>query len=91
MNEISNCDMCGSKIIDNKCSCGTWKSKEEMENCPMRKAIEEFHDMKRFTLTGDAPHLGCAVVFFRGDYEDCKKVQKFIYSIKNRPYYDGDE
>lgn len=84
---MTKCDMCGSEIINGKCSCGTWKSAEEMEDNPMKKAIEEFHDMKRFTVTGDAPHLGCAVVFFRGDYNDCVKVEKFIHQMKNRPYY----
>lgn len=80
--------MCGSKIEDGKCSCGIWKSKEEMDSCSMQKAIEQFHEMKKFTFTGDAPHLGCAVVFFRGDYHDCKKVEKFIHAMKNRPYYE---
>ena len=82
------CDMCGSKIIDTKCSCGTWVSKEEMDNCPMKQSIEKFNDMKRFTLTGDAPHLGCAVVYFRGDFLDCKRVEQFIYEMKKRPYYE---
>ncbi len=80
--------MCGTKIESGSCGCGFWKTKEEMENNPMKKAIEKFNDMKQFTLTGDAPHLGCAVVFFRGDYNDCKKVQKFIYQMKGRPYYE---
>jgi hypothetical protein len=80
--------MCGSKIEKGKCSCGEWKSPEEMKDNPMKLAIEEFDSMKRFSLTGDAPHLGCAVVFFRGDYRDCLKVQKFIYEMKGRPYYE---
>jgi len=82
------CDMCGSKIADGKCECGTWFSKEEMQDNPISHAVHIFHDMKRFTLTCDAPHLGCAVIFFRGDYNDCKKVEKFIHQIKGRPYYD---
>ena len=86
---MKNCDMCGSEIIDSKCSCGIWKSAEEMKDDPIRKAVEFFHEMKSFTLSGDAPHLGVAVVFFRGDYNDCKKVEKFIYTMKNRPYYEG--
>ncbi len=85
MNE--NCDMCGSKIENNKCSCGIWISKEESAIDPFRKALEYFHEMKRFTLTGDIPELGCGVVFFRGDYNDCQKVQEFIYQLKGRPYY----
>ncbi len=85
---MENCDMCGSKIIDSKCPCGTWKSKEEMENSPLKKSIDYFHEMKKFSLTADAPYLGCAVVFFRGDYIDCKKVEQFIYEMKGRPYYE---
>ena len=84
---MKNCDMCGSKIENGECSCGIWKSAEEMADDPMKLGLEKFHDMKRFTLTGDAPHLGCAVVYFRGDYNDCDKVQKFIHQMKGRPYY----
>lgn len=85
---MKNCDMCGTEIINNKCSCGTWIKAEDTNDHPMKKSIEEFHEMKRFTLTGDAPHLGCAVVYFRGDYNDCKKVEKFIHEMKNRPFYE---
>ncbi len=88
---MDNCDMCGTKIEHGKCSCGVWLSKEEMQNNPLKNSIEYFHDMKKFTLTSDAPHLGVAVVFFRGDYYDCKKVEKFIHQMKNRPYYSEEE
>lgn len=84
---MKNCDMCGSEIINSKCSCGTWMDKEEMENCPIKKSLEKFHDLKQFVLTGDAPHLGCAVIFFRGDYNDCQKFKEIVYQIKNRPYF----
>lgn len=87
---MDKCDMCGTKIEDHKCACGEWKSAEEIADCPMKKAIEKFHEMKQFTFTGDAPHLGCAVVFFRGDYNDCKKVEKFIHVMKGRPYYEEE-
>jgi hypothetical protein len=86
-----NCDMCGTKIEDGKCSCGKWFSKEEMQDNPMMKSLEQFHEMKRFTLTGDMPHLGCAVVYFRGDYNDCQKVKEFIYNMKGRPYYEDEK
>ena len=85
---MENCDMCSSKIEDGKCDCGIWKTNEEMKDCAMKQGIEKFNDMKRFTITGDAPHLGCAVVYFRGDYNDCVRVQKFIYEMKGRPYYE---
>jgi len=85
---ITNCDMCGSQIKDGECNCGEWIEKEVMGFCPINQGIEKFHEIKKFTLIGDAPHLGCAVVYFRGDYNDCHKVQKFIYEMKGRPYYD---
>ena len=85
---MDKCDMCGSEISQGRCNCGIWQTAEEMLNCPLKKSIEYFHEMKRFTLTGDAPHLGCAVVFFRGDFNDCQKVEKFIHEMKGRPYYE---
>ncbi len=84
----TTCDMCGSEIKDGKCSCGEWIGPQEMAKCPMAQGLKKFHEMKQFTLTGDAPHLGCAVVYFRGDYNDCVKVEKFIYEMKGRPYYE---
>lgn len=83
-----NCDMCGFKIEDGKCECGIWESAEEMKNNPMKLALEKFHEMKLFTLTSDTPHLGCAAVYFRGDYLQCKQVEQFIYNMKGRNYYD---
>jgi hypothetical protein len=84
---ITTCDMCGTEIIDSKYSCGTWKNKEDVGDDPFLKALECFHNMKRCTLTADSPHLGCAIVLFRGDYKDCKRVEKFIYELKGRPFY----
>lgn len=82
---ITLCDMCGTEVKNNRCSCGKWT--DNTEDHPTRKALESFHDMKQFTLTADAPHLGCAAVFFRGDYNDTKMVEKFIKEMKGRPYY----
>jgi hypothetical protein len=84
---MTHCDMCGTEIKDSKCSCGSWFSEEEMKNNPILQGLEYFHEMRKFTCTSDAPHLGVAVVFFRGDYNDCKKVEKFIFNLKARPHY----
>jgi len=84
---MENCDMCGSKIENGKCSCGEWKTAEEMKDDPMKKAMEQFHEMKRMCATFDMPHLGCAAVFFRGDYNDCQKIREFIDQMKSRPFY----
>lgn len=85
---ILNCDMCGGKIENERCKCGIWKSAEGMQNDLFKKSLEQFNEMKKFTLTGDAPHLGSAFVFFRGDYNDCKKIEQFICMMKKRPFYE---
>jgi hypothetical protein len=85
--EMTHCDMCGTKIENGKCICGKWLSGEEHENNPYKLALEKFHDEKRMMLTSDAPHLGVAVVFFRGDYSDCLEITEFIKRKKFRPHY----
>lgn len=82
------CDMCGSKIENGECECGTWKSTEEMKGDHINAAMEQFHEMKRFIMTSDTPHLGVAAVYFRGDYNDCLKVHDFIKQMKGRPHYE---
>lgn len=84
---IKNCDQCGTEIKDGKCECGEWTTAEENKNDPMKLALEQFHEMRKMISTGDAPHLGCAVVFFRGDYPDCLRVAQFIRELKGRPHY----
>lgn len=85
---MKNCDMCGSEIIDQKCSCGQWITKKETQNHPLKKALDYFHNQNQMILTSDSPHLGCAAVFFRGDYNDCMKISEFIKKMKNRPFYE---
>ena len=79
--------MCGTKIENGKCSCGEWKSAEEEKDNPFKLSLEKFYEMKQFCLSSDAPHLGVAAVFFRGDYVQCQQVIDFIKKIKGRPYY----
>ena len=87
MDSMEICDMCGSKIESGKCECGIWKSAEECKDDPIKLSLEKFHELKEFTLTAYMPHLGCAVIFFRGDYVDCKNIEAFIHKMKGRPYY----
>ena len=89
MTKLTHFDICGSKIENGRCNCGEWKSAEEMKDNPFIKALDAFHEMKKMALTGDAPHLGVAFVFFRGDYSDCLEIDQFIKKLKKRPFYDG--
>jgi hypothetical protein len=84
---MKRCDMCGEEIVDGKCSCGVWF--EGMEEHPYNVALREFHKSECMTTSMDAPHLGSAAVFFRGDYNDCMKVREFILKMKGKPHYDG--
>ena len=84
---INKCDMCGAAIEDGKCSCGTWAEKGELNDHPFEIAIKYFHAMEKMVCTGEAPHLGCAYVFFRGDYNDCEAIIEFICKRKQRPFY----
>jgi hypothetical protein len=34
---MTHCDMCGTKIENGKCGCGTWFSEEEMPKKDVRK------------------------------------------------------
>lgn len=43
---LTNCDMCGTKIENNRCSCGQWTTKEERGADPMFEALLHFHKMK---------------------------------------------
>lgn len=87
---MKKCDMCGTKIEDGKCSCGIWFDADQMKDNPIKLALEHFHEKKRFTLTADMPHLGVAVLFFRGNAKDCMELQKLFYELKGRPYYAED-
>ncbi len=89
MTEINICDMCGTKIENGRYSCGYWVHADEMKDNPIKSSLEMFHELKQFTLTCDMAHLGCAAVFFRGDYNDTKKVEHFIKTMKGRPYYES--
>lgn len=86
------CDMCGSAIEQGKCSCGTWIDKDNMPKhmMDMKAGLLAFHAMERFTHTCDIPHLGVAVVYFRGDYHDCKTVESYVKAMKGRPHYDEE-
>lgn len=88
--KFTKCDMCGARIEQGKCSCGFWREEEELEPFYqlMKAVLEKFHEEKRFTMTADAPHLGCALVLFRGTYKDCKKVERFVHELNGRPYYE---
>lgn len=61
---MNKCDMCGSNIKNGHCECGEWKSPEDCKGDPMKLAIEQFNEMKRFTLTGDAPPIWAVQLFF---------------------------
>lgn len=85
MMKIEKCDKCGSWINDKgECYCGTWSEnfRDVPILCTMEKALLAYDNMKEqensdSPLTMDHWSGNCAV-FFKGDYELCMKVKKFI-------------
>ena len=73
---MKNCDTCGKNIENDEGNSSSLKD-------PIFQALEFFHDTNEFALTEDSNRLGCAAVFFRGDYKDCMIIQEFIHSIKD--------
>lgn len=73
---IKKCDMCGSKINDGKCD---WTDAEANINNSMKLELKMYNDMKHSTLTVNSPYLSCAVVYFRGDYNDYKREGNPFY------------
>lgn len=74
------CDKCNCKIIEGRCDCGIWIKPEEPIDplTPLEDAIIAYNRMNiDYPLTGDH-HSGTCIVLFKGDYDLCKKVKKFI-------------
>ena len=82
-NKLMECDKCHSKIIKNKCSCGTWYDSEDTptDALILEAAMLTFNSYHQDIFSADH-HCGCSVIFFRGNYEDCEAVKEFIRKRK---------
>ena len=47
---MKKCDMCGVKIENGQCDCGTWSSPDEINDNSFKLALEDFHKMKTFII-----------------------------------------
>ena len=77
-----NCDKCGSKIIDGKCECGIWiETQDQPEHLVMfERAMVAYNRMNiDHPISGDH-HTGTCIILFKGDYELCEDVKKYIES-----------
>lgn len=87
----SQCDKCGTEIIDGECSCGFWYNNEETPNIAktLEHAIMAYDSLNdNSPLTGDH-HSGNCIALFKGDYETCQLVKEFIVSLKGKGDNDG--
>lgn len=84
------CEKCGSKIVDGKCSCGDWYEKDK---APAFAQLVETtllaYDFLCTTEKCDAPisgdhHNGSCIVLFKGDFDMCSKVKSFIKELTNQ-------
>jgi len=80
------CDKCKSKIVDGKCDCGVWYEKKEQplfaEN--LERAMLAYNELGTFDPISGDHHSGSCIVLFKGKYEDCEEVKKFIGSLKEK-------
>lgn len=89
MEQMKNCDQCGSEIIDNRCTCGQWYSSEQIPN--FMKNIEqallaydhycEQHNTEK-PMSG-AHYTGNCIILFKGDFAMSIKVKEFVKSISS--------
>ena len=80
----NRCDKCLSEIHNGKCPCGWWY---EADKAPLdvrifEKAILTYDLLCKKHKHNDPlscdSHNGCAMVFFRGNYQDSLKVKQYI-------------
>ena len=80
---MENCDKCGSKIEDGKCSCGIWIEKNQ--DCALRdsfnNSIEHYNKLSYPNILGGDHYSGSCFVFFPGDFDKCEKVKEFIQNM----------
>ena len=84
---LENCDKCGSKIINNECSCGVWTDSYDEVAAPYKylpDLFEFFLENKEFEYFSSDYHKGICVVFFKGDYEMCMKVNAYIEHLQHQ-------
>lgn len=72
------CESCNSAIENGKCSCGLWKTVDEMKDSAILLALEEFHNRQIYMTTSYIPELECGAIFFKANYEDFTKLEEFI-------------
>jgi hypothetical protein len=75
------CDKCKSKVNDGKCECGIWLEPPEQPDYLlfMERAMTAYDRMNiDYPLTGEKIVTGTCMVLFKGDYELCEDVKKYI-------------
>ena len=82
----SHCDKCLSPIENGKCSCGYWYENNEMPPFANLFAvtISAFNNMETEIFSGDHIATGIAFVYFKGDFEMCEKVKKYIRKLQSK-------
>lgn len=77
------CDKCLTPIVNNRCSCGMWYNENDhtMDSYLIESVIYLFNSYGTNEMSGDH-HTGTAFVFFKGNYEDCEAVKRFLEERK---------
>jgi len=78
------CDKCGSKIKDGICDCGIWYEPEEIpEYIRIFELAMTTYDRMEISepISSEKIVSGTCIVLFKGDYDMCEKVKKYIETL----------
>ncbi len=78
-----NCDKCGGEISAGLCPCGFWFEEDDTPNGMkvFKDAIKQYNIMNCEDVFGGDHHSGSCFVFFKGDFDKCEIVKKFIREL----------
>lgn len=80
---LENCDKCGSKIENGKCSCGIWVDDHEkpQDMKDQEKVLIHFSNQCKshgnYILSCDH-YSGSCMILFMGDYHDCQVIGDYM-------------
>ncbi len=83
---LENCDKCGSKIENGKCSCGIWVEDHEKpqhmkdQEVVLKHFANDCEEKGKMILSMDH-HSGACMILFMGDYHDCYVIKDYMERI----------
>lgn len=84
------CDKCGTKIVNDVCSCGLWLGPGDYPEY-LRTFLDSFSafaKMKQAVFSADDVAHGNFCIFFKGTHDMCQKVKELIEQEQSKDLLD---